>query len=215
MIRYLQHTLHNNHFLLTNHRCIYWEEQRSLILSDLHLGKAGHFRKSGIGIPQNIFLEDMQRLLTEVQFFKPERLIVVGDFFHSTDNKEHQLFERWRNSFHTDIQLIKGNHDILPLKWYQQNGITVQKTMAIGDFSFTHDADCRPASGYCFTGHIHPGITLRGKGKQSLRFACYYFGEKFAILPAFGKFTGISNIKQEVDADIFIITDDNVLPLVL
>ena len=215
MVRYLQHTLLGNHFLLTNHRCIFWEEEETLILSDLHLGKAGHFRKSGIGIPQNIFLEDMQRLLTEVQFFKPRKLIVVGDFFHSTDNKEHQLFERWRESIEADIYLVKGNHDILPKKWYEKNGIAIEKEMIIGNFSFTHDASCRPDAGYCFTGHIHPGITLRGKGKQSLRFACFYFDEAYAILPAFGKFTGICNMDQKSEADIFIITNDTVLPLVL
>lgn len=215
MVRYLRHNLLNNHFLLTNQHCIFWEEERALILSDLHLGKAGHFRKSGIGIPQNIFLEDMQRLLNEVQFFKPEKLIVVGDFFHSTDNKEHQLFEKWRESMHTEIHLIKGNHDILPVKWYEQNGISVQKEMTIGNFSFTHDADCRKDTGYCFTGHVHPGVILYGKGKQSLRFACFYFGKHYAILPAFGKFTGISNVDQKNDADIFIITSDAVLPLAL
>lgn len=214
MTRYLQHTLLNNHFLLTNHRCIFWEEENTLILSDLHLGKAGHFRKNGIGIPQNIFLEDMQRLLSEIQYFKPRNIVVVGDFFHSTDNKEHQLFEKWRDGIPAPIHLIKGNHDILPAKWYEQNEISVQKELLIGDFSFTHDADCRPETGYCFTGHIHPGITLHGKGKQSLRLACFYFGENHAILPAFSKFTGFSNFTKDANADIFIITNDAVLPLI-
>ncbi len=71
----------NNTFLLSAHRTVFWEEEKTLILSDLHLGKSGHFRKSGIAIPQNIMKEDLQRLLSEVQFYQPKKIIIVGDLF--------------------------------------------------------------------------------------------------------------------------------------
>jgi metallophosphoesterase superfamily enzyme len=43
---------------LSPERCLFWEEDKSLIISDIHLGKSGHFRKAGIGIPQAVFKED-------------------------------------------------------------------------------------------------------------------------------------------------------------
>ena len=50
---FLSHNIFNQTFLLSAQRTVFWEEEKTLILSDLHLGKSGHFRKSGIAIPQN------------------------------------------------------------------------------------------------------------------------------------------------------------------
>ncbi|HSN61423.1 MAG TPA: hypothetical protein VLR49_10840, partial [Ferruginibacter sp.] len=88
MNSHLPHIILNNHFLLSANRTIFWEEQKALILSDLHIGKSGHFRKNGIGIPQNMLSEDMQRLFAEIQFYNPSKVIIVGDLFHSHSNKE-------------------------------------------------------------------------------------------------------------------------------
>ena len=77
------HRIKNQNLWLSGERCIYWENEKSLIVSDLHFGKSGHFSKSGIPIPQSVFNEDLQRLVNLLQYFKPEKLIVVGDFFHS------------------------------------------------------------------------------------------------------------------------------------
>ena len=77
---------------LSTDRCIYWEEQNALILSDLHFGKTGHFRKSGIGVPQNIFKQDLYKLFSVIQFFKPTQLLIVGDLFHSHANNEMDFF---------------------------------------------------------------------------------------------------------------------------
>jgi uncharacterized protein len=126
---------------LSPDRCIFWEEERSLILSDLHFGKTGHFRKSGIAVPQYVYREDLQRLLTLIQYFQPRQLLIVGDLFHSRENKELELFQKWRDDLpELQIQLIKGNHDILHESWYQAAGIGVShEYLRIGAFSFIHD----------------------------------------------------------------------------
>ena len=51
---------------LSPERCILWEEENTLIVADLHLGKSGHFRKEGIGIPQRIYKADLQRLMAQL-----------------------------------------------------------------------------------------------------------------------------------------------------
>jgi DNA ligase-associated metallophosphoesterase len=202
---------------LSTDRCIYWEEQRSLIISDLHFGKTGHFRKSGIGVPQSVYKEDMQRLVHQLQYYKPEQLIVVGDLFHSGVNKELDFFKKWRNDFsHLHVQLIKGNHDILKSEWYSNANIAVADShLHVANFCFVHDisAAC-PSSvqiNYHFSGHIHPCILLRGIAKQALSLPCYYFNDKFAILPAFSKFTGGASIKQKSSDNVFAIIPANPL----
>lgn len=213
MQQFIPHTLSGNTFLLTSNRCIFWEEQKTLIVSDLHLGKTGHFRKAGIPVPQAIFKEDMQRLVTQLQLYKPEKLIVIGDMFHSDDNKEHDFFLKWRNDFEqVAIHLVKGNHDILKEQWYKAAGITIHNCeLRMGDFIFVHDFnDCtKPNTGYIFSGHIHPGISIRGIGRQSLQFPCFYFGEQYAVLPAFSRFTGTYLIKPLKGETVYAIVPPN------
>lgn len=162
-------------------------------------------------MPQSVFREDIQRLITQLQYFKPDRLIVVGDMFHSVENKELDLFIRWRNDFaQLPMLLVKGNHDILDRKWYERAGIDVEEeALQIKAFCFRHDAgDCSQNGKdlYTFSGHIHPGITINGLGKQSLRFPCFYFTETYCILPAFSRFTGtVAVLPGENDATFAIV----------
>jgi len=213
----IPHTILGNTFLLSASRCIFWEEERILIMSDLHLGKTGHFRKSGIAIPQAIFKEDMQRLVTQLQIFKPRQVIIIGDMFHSYDNKEHEFFLKWRQDFaDIPIHLVKGNHDILKEAWYAKAGITINKCeLTIGDFVFVHDFnDCSiPDKGYIFSGHIHPGVTVRGAGRQSLHFPCFYFGKEYAVLPAFSKFTGTYTIEPKAGESVFALVEQTLVKI--
>ena len=205
------YTFHHNTFLLSASRCIFWEDKKILIFSDLHFGKTGHFRKSGIAVPQTIFKEDIQRFVTLIQLFKPKKIIVIGDMFHSHGNREHQLFLKWRNDFEQlPIQLVMGNHDILRHSWYKEAGIEIiHKQLDIDLFSFTHDIAIAATEvadeKYFFSGHIHPGISIRGIGKQSLRFPCFYFSKQYAVLPAFSKFTGTHPIKPKRGENVFAI----------
>lgn len=213
----LKHTIHQQSLCLSADRCIYWEEQRSLIMSDLHFGKTGHFRKSGIPVPQTVYREDLQRLVQLLQFFKPEELIVVGDFFHSHANKELDFFLKWRADFpELQIILVKGNHDILKSSWYKQAEITVvDDCFKKGPFTFVHDLElCNTQDhDYIFSGHIHPGICISGVGRQSLRLPCFYFTEKYAVLPAFSRFTGLYTIEPNEQELVFAIADKTLIPM--
>ncbi len=198
-------------------RAIFWEEKKALILSDLHLGKTGHFRKSGIAVPQNVYKEDLQRLFSLIQFFKPAELIIVGDLFHSRENKELDLFKKWRSDLSpVAFHLVKGNHDILPAAWYQSADITVtENELNQHPFSFIHDPLEQPTIGeeekYYFTGHIHPGVSIRGMAKQSLHFPCFYFTETYCILPAFSRFTGTVSVPAKKGDHVFAIVENSII----
>ncbi len=218
MPSFIKHTINKNDFILSCNRTVFWEQEKILILSDLHLGKTGHFRKSGIAVPAAVMKEDMQRLVSTIQFYKPALVVIVGDLFHSVENKEHELFLKWRNDMlHVPMLLVKGNHDIVPDKWYADANITTEKKMwRKNNFVFVHDVGDVPEedmneTDYFFSGHIHPAVTMRGLGKQSLRFSCFYFTQHYAVLPAFGKFTGTYLIAPAAKEKAFIIVEDSVL----
>ncbi len=196
---------------------MYWQQQNAIIVSDLHFGKTGHFRKHGIAVPQDIFKEDIQRLVTIISHYKPQQLLVVGDLFHSHANKEMELFSKWRHDFsQLHFHLIKGNHDILEDSWYLQNKITVHhECLMLDQFCFVHDPNEAVATNgrYVFSGHIHPGVTVNGAGKQSLRFPCFYFGETYAVLPAFSRFTGMVSMKLKKTDKVFAIVNESIIEI--
>jgi uncharacterized protein len=206
--------IQNQSLLLSPNRTLFWQEQKALICSDLHLGKAGHFRKSGIALPPHIFKEDVQKLFTAIQFFNARQVLIVGDMVHSDANKELDLFLKWRNDFaHVDFHLIKGNHDILLKKWYADAQIVLhEEQLIVGPFLFTHDPT-KSDTYYVISGHIHPGISVKGLGKQSLKFPCFYFGKEQCILPAFGGFTGSHAIEPKKDENVFAIVENSIIQI--
>mgnify|MGYP002336275295 FL=1 len=182
----------------------------------MHFGKTGHFRKSGIPVPQAVFKEDLQRMVELLHFFKPEQLLVVGDFFHSDANTELDWFKKWRDDFASlNIVLVRGNHDILKKNWYEQCQIKlVEDSLRINSFVFTHDRCEDRDDDFTFCGHIHPGIVLNGLAKQSLRFPCFYFTKNHCILPAFSKFTGVVGLPTSSAKSIYAIVDNRLMQIV-
>jgi DNA ligase-associated metallophosphoesterase len=199
--------------ILDKNRAIYWEAKKMLVISDLHIGKAAHFRRAGIQVPNTITDTDLDKLSLLLAQFEPEALLVTGDMFHHEMNSEVEIFKIWRRSFPAlKVMLIKGNHDLLKPEDYEGLAIEIyQKEYLSMPFRFVHDQPKVFDQYYNITGHIHPGITIHGKARQKLRFPCFYFGKTCAILPAFSVFTGLSNIRSEEGDQFYAITPERVL----
>jgi metallophosphoesterase superfamily enzyme len=63
---------------------------------------------------------------------------------------------------------------------------------------------------YNLAGHIHPGVRMKGAGKQTITLPCFYFGKNQGFLPAFGVFTVFKRIKPEPDDKIFVIAENRI-----
>lgn len=216
----LPHIIAGNTFWIFPERCLYWEEENTLIVADLHLGKTGHFRKEGIAVPQTLYKADLQRLVTMLYLCKADRLLIVGDFTHSSMNKELDLFLKWRKDFSSlQIDLVRGNHDILEDGWYKEARVTVHEwELLIYGFLFRHENKKKPAPEqpglhYTFTGHVHPAVILKGQGRQSLKFPCFYFTKEHCILPAFSKFSGTFTVSPAKGETIYAITPSEIIRL--
>ena len=217
MSTYLSHVIGSEHLIMSAERVLFWENESTLIVADLHIGKTGHFRKEGIGVPQQVYKDDLHRLLCQILFFKAERLVIVGDLTHSAANKETDLFTKWRGDFSSlDVHLIKGNHDILEKKWYEDAGISVSICQyEVRNFLFVHDIftpEVKAARDqYIFSGHMHPGVSIKGRGRQSLHFPCFYFTKEYCVLPAFSRFTGTYRVDPQKGEKAFAIVEKDIL----
>lgn len=199
--------------VLDRERAIYLPKERLLAISDLHLGKAAHFRKAGLAIPNTVSRNDLLRLEKLLQKYQPKQLLINGDMFHSDYNTEIDEFAKWRESFNgISFILVKGNHDKQKEEIYTDLAIEVHEpSYDCAGFCFIHDAiQCR-SDLYPIGGHLHPGIGIYNKAKQGLKFPCFYFGEDYAILPAFSAFTGLQLLKPKKNDQIFAIVASKVI----
>ena len=194
-------------------KALYWKGQRILLLADLHLGKINHFRKSGIAVPSGANERNLELLLEIVNLTKPERIICVGDLFHSHYNPEWEVFGELVKYFSAiSFELVLGNHDIMSERQYERKGILIHDELIIAPFIFTHHPlDEIPENLYNLAGHIHPGVQLLGKGRQSVTLPCFYFGTRQGFLPAFGMFTGLARIAPKKNDRIFVVAENKVM----
>lgn len=194
-------------------RAIYWPEQRSLLIADTHFGKVGHFRKHGIKVPEEAAQENLKKLESLLYATQAQKVYFLGDLFHSEMNKEWLSFKQVIALFpQTEFHLIGGNHDILDELSYYRARLTVHpETLNLGPFVLSHEPLEGEFEGYNLCGHIHPGVRLKGPGRQSLRLACFFFGPKQGILPAFGTFTGTHALKANAKDQVFVILEGKVI----
>ena len=80
-------TIRDEELILDKERAIYLPQQQLLAISDLHLGKAAHFRKSGLQVPSTLAQGDLKRLSTLIEKYQPLTLLINGDMFHHDLNQ--------------------------------------------------------------------------------------------------------------------------------
>lgn len=198
--------------LLDPARALYWEAQSALVVADVHLGKAMHFRSRGVPVPNGPGVENLRRLEGLVAAYRPERILFVGDLFHSTVNSEWSLFRAWR-SRHAGlgVTLVIGNHDVLPAELYADAGVECRSDrFALGALSFAHEPPREDAPDV-ISGHFHPAVALRGAGGQRATLPCFWISARGLVLPSFGEFTGSHVISPSVDDSVYVTTGREVI----
>ena len=215
---FTEHILLKQTLRLLPQKAIFWDEEQALIVADVHLGKVGHFRKAGIAIPKSMEQEDLAALSDIIHETKPKSIIFLGDLFHSDMNNDWDWFVLWRNLFKgIRMILIRGNHDIIHDDFYTKLDFELHDQLYIGPFLLVHEplkvAKLALEQRYVLSGHIHPGVSLKGKGKQAVTLPCFYFGDKQGILPAFGRFTGKVCIMHERTDFVFGVLQNKVIAL--
>lgn len=204
--------LQNQEFILHPLGGIFWVEKSMLLISDVHLGKVAHFRKFGAAVPQKAVHKNFILLDEIVNHFQPFQICFLGDLFHSSLNKEWQLFENWVKKTPSEIILIAGNHDIIAPEKFEGLDISIFQELILDRFLLTHHPEERKDL-FNFCGHIHPAITLKGFGRQQLRLPCFFKKENQLIFPAFGTFTGTHILKPKKGDEVFAIVENEVVKI--
>lgn len=176
-------------FELAGDAALYWPQQRTLLVSDLHLEKASAFASGGQMLPPYDSLSTLDEVAALASRYQPERIVSLGDNFHD-DAGEVRLAaaaaERLKQLVsHTQWVWITGNHDRnLEARW---GGISVDELILSG-IILRHEA-LRGEQSPEISGHFHPKYRQSLRGRMVSR-RCFVKGPRKLIMPAFGAFTG-------------------------
>jgi len=195
-------------------KVLFLPAHNSLLVADVHFGKVNHFRKSGIAVPVIANDKNASTLIDVIQQLKPQRVIFLGDLFHSHYNQEWETVGQIIRHFsNCSFELVLGNHDVLGAQQYSRHLIKVHlRQLDLGQWTLSHQPMQQVSNGhYNLAGHIHPGIRLKGTAKQALLLPCFYFGKNAGLLPAFGSFTGLAQIFPKKEERIFVVANEKVI----
>ncbi|MEM7160799.1 MAG: ligase-associated DNA damage response endonuclease PdeM [Bacteroidota bacterium] len=209
---FIEQPIAGNPFRLFGMKYAFDIKNRSVIISDLHLGKASHFRKNGIPVPFDLAVENISRLEKIIQTSQPKEILILGDLFHSKMNLEWENFKALRFHFsQINFTLIEGNHDTFNAIEYQKANMNVYAFLERDAIIYSHE----PVKSTIFNihGHIHPAVRLKGAAKQSLRMPCFFISNNKMTLPAFGSFTGKHTLQVKSNDAVFGIVDDKIIDL--
>lgn len=192
-------------------KAIYYPEHRALLIADAHFGKAAAYRRLGQPVPHGTTQVNLERLDRLLDDYEVEHLIFLGDFLHAPESHARltlSALEAWRASHAAlRITLIRGNHDKRAGDPPANLQIEViEEPMILGPFALQHEPDAHPSL-HVLAGHVHPVYRLRGRGRQSLRLACFYLAEKVSLMPAFGEFTGGYAIQPNPESRVYVTGD--------
>ena len=208
-------TLNRTELLLLPERALYLPEFGILCIADWHLGKAAHFRRSGIAIPQPD-LEREFRLISDLRNrCGASAVLFLGDLFHSLKNNDWDQFAGFiRRHPGVDFSLIRGNHDIIPEGFFDTIGVALADRMVIGErILFTHKPlyGDTPTGLLNIAGHIHPGHSIQLQARQAVTLPCYHYSEDTLVLPAFGSMTGLYPLRKAPGHVFYCILGEEVI----
>lgn len=201
--------------LLRADKTLFWPAEHTLFLADVHFGKPESFRKMGIPAIGETTSKSLAMIELAMKETLSKRLVVLGDFWHARSGKTAEVLQAisdWRNRHDSlDVHIVLGNHDFssgsLPADW--QFKIYHHPTV-MGPFVLAHEPMTHP-DGYVLSGHLHPAISIGGRARQIVKLPCFWFAKSFAVLPAFGGYTGTSLIQPTNGDRVVGIADGELL----
>ncbi len=204
------HTLH-----LLPQKAAFLPQTSTLLIADAHIGKAVSFRALGVPVPAGTTTENLNLISLLVTRHQAQRIIFLGDFLHSA--KSHAAatmaaVSTWRE-LHADLQitLVRGNHDDRAGDPPAHLRIdVVDEPLRLGGLALCHHPQ-EVAGAYVLAGHIHPCVKISGRGRDRLRLPCFWMGPRAAVLPAFGAFTGMAEVRHSAQDRVFAVAGDAVL----
>ncbi|MFH1256679.1 MAG: metallophosphoesterase [Candidatus Diapherotrites archaeon] len=204
---------------------LFFPREKTLIISDIHLGFEEMLNKQGVFVPRTNFSNAKKRLLQvfsalESEGNSLESIVVNGDLKHEFGSISEQEwaevldFLSFLQMHCKKIILIKGNHDNIlgPIaKW---KGIEILEELFFSKQKILvlHGDKIPKTKAFSLAktlviGHEHPSITLR-EGVKAEQFKCFlkgkFNGKQLIVLPSFSEMAYGSSLLREKPLSPFL-----------
>lgn len=185
---------------------VFLQHSATLVLADVHLGKAAAFRAGGLPVPDGDTTRDLARIAALANSCQAREVVVAGDLFHAPSGVTPELADElsaFLASLVVPFLLVAGNHDrkLVPLPC----GLQSVERLDRGGVRIIHDpADLSGRGQFHLAAHWHPIARIRDGKRSSLRLPAFLLRGNMLILPAFGSFTGGAPIDAGRNDRIFI-----------
>ncbi|MFK7753468.1 MAG: ligase-associated DNA damage response endonuclease PdeM [Sedimentitalea sp.] len=181
-------TLAGSQLVALGSGALWWQDQRLLCVSDLHLGKSERIaRRGGAPLPPYDTRDTLTRLAADLALSEARTVICLGDSFDDLDaaNALPEPERMWIAKLQAGRRWvwIEGNHDPGPLTL----GGTHLAELPLSPLTFRHIA--RPGASGEVSGHYHPKAKIRTRARTLSR-AAFLVDRDRIILPAYGTYTG-------------------------
>lgn len=195
-------------------RAAHLPDSGTLLVADVHLGKAASFRGLGVPVPHGTTAGTLARLSAALALSAARQLVVLGDFVHArgafTPATLRALADWRAQHAGLRITLLRGNHDERAGDPPDALDIAVlDAPLCLGPLLLRHEPEPHD-EGYVLAGHVHPCVSVGARGFDRLRLPCFHFGARVGVLPAFGEFTGSHAMRREPGDRVYAIVDDRV-----
>jgi uncharacterized protein len=182
---------------------LWWPDEGTLIVADLHFEKGSSFAARGILLPPYDTAETLLRLGDAAAKPGLRRIVCLGDSFHDGDGParigEPDTLRLKRLTDSCDWVWIAGNHDPRPPD--HLGGRVVAEELAIGPLILRHIARADAVPGEV-SGHYHPQSAIRVRGRR-LGGPCFIHDARRLVMPAFGAYTGGLHVEDDAIRALF------------
>jgi len=180
---------------------IYWEEQQTLIVADLHLEKGAAYAARGRMLPPYDSRTTLRGLAALILNLAPARIVALGDSFHTSEAATRlgraESDEIARLQAGREWYWITGNHDPeLP----SSIGGIVCAALTIAGVTLRHEPSPDHATPE-IAGHLHPAARIARRG-EVVRRKCFATDGRRIVMPAFGAYTGGLNVLDDAFAGL-------------
>lgn len=208
---------------------LFFQEQRCLALSDLHIGYESALKAKGVFIPQASYKHMKGVIEGLIEFTRPESIVFLGDLKHEFGKPSPQEWVEVQDLLATlldrglGVHVVRGNHDNYVLSILSRFGISLHDpSMVLGDYIFAHGhtkINVPKEAKVVIIGHEHPAVSSLDLSGARYKFKCFlvgkHMGKRVIVMPALSPLSSgvginetpkkglLSPLLREADVDAF------------
>ena len=196
-------------WMLSAERSLYFVQERTLVVADIHWGYADSHRRVGNLLPMWGNEELDRRLCRLLDHYRPARMIWLGDSLHAP--AAAPIAEKFLEGISSSIEVIvlTGNHD---RSWSRADGHEYR----LGGCLFHHgDRAMEPQPGTIeIVGHLHPALSWSDGAGLRLKVPALVEGPARVILPSFSDWSAGAtwNGRLEAGEQLWLISARKIWP---